>query len=221
MTTIPGGHLAILPPGIAAGSIRVHLLRGQILLLYNKAMQNIELLRQLQLPSVSQLGFVVRDLAAALPAYSALYGIRTWYETDLSGTRFAYKGQEIQQNLRVVLGFWGKMQIELICSYDSTSNLYTDFLAAHEEGLQHVACDVSNLENILAAARRLGVDPIYRSWFTSPGGVTAQCAYLDLRPYGGAMVELVEGRWNGWPVRNTPFSLQLGAWLGQVKTISL
>jgi hypothetical protein len=184
-------------------------------------MEYLEILRELQLPPMTQLGFVVRDITEALPRYAALYGIRTWYETDLAGTRFEYKGQPILQNLRVVLGFWGSLQLELLASYDTTSNLYTDFLAEHGEGLQHVACDVTGIEGRVAMARALGIEPIYRSWFSSPGGVTAVCAYLDLRSHGGAIVEMVEANWRGWPVKNTPFSLMVGAGLGQLKAIKV
>jgi len=109
-------------------------------------LENLEILRQLHLPPVTQLGFVVRKIAEALPRYSALYAVRCWYETDLSGTRYEYRGQPIAQKLRSVLGFWGNMQIELLAPDETTSNLYTDFLAAHGEGFQHVACDVTNLE---------------------------------------------------------------------------
>ena len=182
-------------------------------------MEYLEILHQLKLPAITQLGFVVRNVAESMPKYAALYGVRTWYEADLKGVRAEYKGQPIEQNLQVVLGFLGSLQIELICSHDATSNLYTDFVTAHGEGLHHVACDVPNLESKIAAARQLGIEPIYRTWFRSPGGVVALCAYLDLTPHGGAMVELVEGRLHGLPVRNTPFSLKLGAWLGQMKSI--
>ena len=183
-------------------------------------MEYLEILRELQLPPMTQLGFVVRDITEALPRYAALYGIRTWYETDLAGTRYEYKGQPLLQNLRAVLGFWGSLQIELLASYDTTSNLYTDFLAEHGEGLQHVACDVADLEKRVAMARALGIEPLYRSWFSSPGGVSAICAYLDLRSHGGTLVELVEAHWHGWPVKNSSFSLGVGARLGQVKVIT-
>ena len=65
-----------------------------------------------------------------------------------------------------------------------------------------------------------GSEPLYRSWFSSPGGVSAICAYLDLRSHGGTLVELVEAHWHGWPVKNSSFSLGLGARLGQVKVIT-
>lgn len=87
-----------------------------------------------------QMGYVVRDVDAAMRHWVNVCGVGPWFIADrLPLTRFTYNGQRHDDiHLSIALANSGDMQIELIQQRCATPSMYQEFLAKHPDGgLQH------------------------------------------------------------------------------------
>ena len=90
--------------------------------------------------SLRQMGYVVRDLEAAMQHWVRVCGVGPWFVTDkLVVTKFSYNGQRYDDvHLAIALANSGDVQLELIEQKCGTPTMYQEFLAKHPEGgLQH------------------------------------------------------------------------------------
>jgi Glyoxalase/Bleomycin resistance protein/Dioxygenase superfamily len=89
--------------------------------------------------SLRQMGYVVRDIEAAMRHWVDVCGVGPWFYADrLPLTAFTYRGTRHNDlHVSVALANSGDVQIELIQQRCSTLSMYREFLAAGHEGLQH------------------------------------------------------------------------------------
>jgi hypothetical protein len=95
------------------------------------------------LGAICQVGYVVRDIDAAIEQWIAL-GVGPWFYREQSPmTRFSYYGKVLpadgMPHLSIALANSGDVQIELIQQRNDAPSLYKDMLDAGAEGVQHVA----------------------------------------------------------------------------------
>jgi hypothetical protein len=92
------------------------------------------------LGSVRQVGYVVRDIEAAMGHWAAL-GVGPWfYKAEVVSTEFRYHGVASRlPELSIALANSGEVQIELIQQRCDAPTLYRDTLARNGECAQHVA----------------------------------------------------------------------------------
>ena len=87
---------------------------------------------------IRQMGYVVRDVEAAMQHWIEVCGIGPWYYIDkLPLQDFHYRGQSGDPHLSIGLANSGYVQVELIQQRDDSPTMYQDFLNAGNEGLQH------------------------------------------------------------------------------------
>jgi hypothetical protein len=120
--------------------------------------------KALDLPRVGQLGFVVNDIDQSLPYYASFYNIDTWYEPKYAEKNYWVGGKELDLEQRLVMGFSGKVQIELI-EAAGTGHLYADYLAQRGKGLQHLGFYLSDLAGRRQIAEDLGIPVIISGRF--------------------------------------------------------
>ncbi|MBI3992971.1 MAG: VOC family protein [Candidatus Lambdaproteobacteria bacterium] len=100
---------------------------------------------------ITQNGYVVRDIEAALRKWIDVLGVGPWlYMESVRPRDFLYKGQPAEPEMSIALGNSGDLQIELIQIRNDAPTAYKDFLDAGHEGLQHVSSWPSNYDEILA-----------------------------------------------------------------------
>lgn len=148
------------------------------------------------LGQATQLGFVVRDLEAAMRHWIEVFGIGPFIcmERGVSQPPSItwHRGEPVSVELKLGFAYMGGVQIELIEQTNSASSPYTEFLASGREGLQHLGFLV---EDLAAAKQRIesaGYQPAYEI------RVAAQdmpITYYDTPTLYGPMLELVPARW--------------------------
>lgn len=118
-----------------------------------------------EIPEISQIGFVVEDLEDGMDRFGGLLGVGPWnvYEFEpptLHDTTF--RGEARDQSMTLALAYVGDTMIELIEPKEGES-LYTEHLAEHGEGLHHVACFAfEDPEAVIAAFEENGM-PVVQS----------------------------------------------------------
>ncbi|MFP6745988.1 MAG: VOC family protein [Alphaproteobacteria bacterium] len=104
-----------------------------------------------------QMGYVVRDIDAAMRHWIDVCQIGPWFYVDkLAINDFHYKGQASDPHLSIALANSGEMQVELIQQRDGTPTMYRDFLNAGHEGLQHFSTWPENYDEVYRSALAAG-----------------------------------------------------------------
>jgi methylmalonyl-CoA/ethylmalonyl-CoA epimerase len=138
---------------------------------------------------VVQIAFVVKDIESTAAHWNRKIGVGPFYmlEHVAFGPSF-FRGRPLSLDMSVAIAQWGEVQVELITQHDQSPSIYSEFLAARGEGMQHVGvlCDSLDRELELLGAR--GVQPV--QWGATALGM--RFAYVDTDAHPGAMVELIE-----------------------------
>ena len=138
---------------------------------------------------IRQLGYVVRDLAAAMDAWATKLRIGPWYHNPrLPLDSYRFRGVEYGGlDMTYALANSGDMQIELIEQRCDTPSLYREFLDAHGEGLQHICVWPTDYDTVYARAKANGLVPAQEGHIGS-----IRFAYFEDAMQGGTSLEMAE-----------------------------
>jgi methylmalonyl-CoA/ethylmalonyl-CoA epimerase len=128
--------------------------------------------KQLDLPDLDQVGFVVRDLQQALALYEPLFG--PFSTMDPGPMTYNYRGAQEECNMRLAFGKSGDVEIELI-EWVSGGCPHKEFLDAGREGMHHLRFIVDDLDTQVDAAQAVGYQAIWRKRYREGMAV----AYLE------------------------------------------
>jgi len=139
--------------------------------------------------AVTQNGYVVRDIEAALQHWIEVIGVGPWFYVEHAPIEdFRYQGQPSPVEVSIALANSGTLQIELIQQRNEAPSMYHDFLTAGHEGLQHIAYWTTtfdaDLDRILKAGYRIGQ--------SGQVGTPGRFVYLLTEAHPGTVVELSE-----------------------------
>ena len=147
-------------------------------------MNNVDLsaLKQMQLPNVGQLGFVVSSIAQSLPYYASLFNIDTWYQPKYVQKHFWSGEVDIGSEIDIILGFSGKVQIELVETSFQSENLYTQHIDKYGERLHHLGFYVPNYDDAVARFKQIANPLLLSGDLKTAAGGDAKFAYFDTSP---------------------------------------
>ena len=117
-------------------------------------------LANLGLPPVYQVGFVVRDLDAALAKYEPLFG--PFMLQDYGVQSAVYRGRPCDYVLKTAFGRSGNLEIELI-GWVSGECPQREFLEQGCEGMHHLQFRVDDADAWITKVRAVGYEPIWYS----------------------------------------------------------
>ena len=128
--------------------------------------------QQLELPPIDQVGFVVKDMAAALKLYEPLFG--PFSTMDSGEFEYDYRGKKDISSLKLAFGRSGDLEIELI-QWVSGGTPHKEFIDAGREGMHHLRFRVDDLDQKLAEAEAFGYQAIWQTRY----GEGLAVAYLE------------------------------------------
>jgi hypothetical protein len=139
---------------------------------------------------IRQNGYVVRDIEAAMKHWTEVLGIGPFFYFENAPVQnFCYRGEPSALFASIALANSGPLQVELIQQRNDAPSMYWDFLAAGNEGLQHIAYWTESfdqeLDRLLAAGYRVGQSG-------ESGGPDGRFVYLDTGTHPGTVVEFSE-----------------------------
>ncbi len=149
-----------------------------------------EMRQTLDLPEMSQIGIVVKDLERAIEYYEDTLGFgpftRSGVDFNLVFDYIELRGERVETEFLMGFAALGSLELELIQPVRGPS-LYREFLERGSEGLHHLCFDVDDLDERLKRYRSMGL-PALMEGRTPNGGF----AYLDTEKIGGVIIELVQ-----------------------------
>ena len=136
---------------------------------------------------VRQIGFVVRDLDAAMASWCAL-GVGPWFTIrTMAQPDCRYRGDTCSPTISIGLANSGPMQVELIQPHGDGPSIYHEFLDAGREGFHQLAWWPSDFDAVLRRAEAAGWPMV----FSGSGGVV-RFAYFELEPTISTILEVTE-----------------------------
>ena len=144
----------------------------------------VQTLEQLGLPPIDQVGFVVKDLDAAMARYGPLFGPFT--RMDGSVSEATYRGKIENVELDIGFGHSGELEIEFI-QWKSGASPHREFIENGGEGLHHLRYRVDSADAWIAKLGEIGYFPIWYKAFSAE----ITFAYLE-RAGDPLLVEILE-----------------------------
>jgi hypothetical protein len=125
---------------------------------------------------VAQMGYVVRDIDAAMDAW-VRNGVGPWFYVDeVKADWFRHRGVDSPLRMSVALANSGELQIELIQQRNDAPSMYREFLDSGREGFQHVSYWTTDYQALYDQALSLGYVVGHEG---SIGGEQGRFAYLE------------------------------------------
>lgn len=150
----------------------------------------------MELPPVTQIGVVVKDLDKSMELYSKTFGIGPFDRVfEVVPDKNWYMGEQSPVRLKAGQARWGTMEYELIQPMEGKS-VHQDFLDVHGEGLHHLAVDVRDYDEIVqkmtqARFRELqtmeNYIPLHDAW--------VRASFFDIQDAGGIILEVIHRPW--------------------------
>jgi catechol 2,3-dioxygenase-like lactoylglutathione lyase family enzyme len=145
-----------------------------------------EMRETLDLPEVSQIGIVVRDLEKAVDYYQNLCGLGPFVQPEITFIEKFYDDIPTDFEMNMAFCSLGPVEMELIQPV-TPPTVYHDFIEKRGEGLHHLGFDVQDMEARLNRYREMGIR-VMQMGRTEAGGF----AYLDTETIGGVIIELIQ-----------------------------
>ncbi len=149
---------------------------------------------------VAQLGFVVKDLDAAVEQYWKLFGVGPWHFYTYGAPllkKMSYRGKKVDYRMRIALANIGPLRIELIQPLEGDT-VYAEFVREHGYGIHHLGLLVPNMTEALAHAAEKGLEmTMDGAGFGRDGD--GHYAYLETEALVGTTLELIERPKNRMP----------------------
>ena len=143
-----------------------------------------EVIQQLQLPGVGQIGVVVENVDRAIAFYQSTFGLGPFDVREMGAPNVWDRGEEKPIKARLAFTTLGEVQLELIQILEGDS-FHLEFLREHGEGIHHLGFFVKDFQAKLEQAKAMG----FKVLQTDPFGMAY--AYLDTRQPGGIIFELI------------------------------
>lgn len=141
---------------------------------------------QLNLPPMDQVGFVYKDLDAAIAQYGHMFG--PFEVQDYGSFDYTYRGRSEPAELRIAYGKSGDIEIELI-QWVAGHSPHREFIEAGNEGMHHLRFLVDNVDAMVEQAAAFGWQCIWYNQF-APG---LAMAYME-REDDPLLIEFFENR---------------------------
>jgi len=141
---------------------------------------------KLNLPDVSQIGMVVRDMKKTIQYWEKTLGLGPFVMPKISYEEKLYYGKPVDSEWMMAFCSLGPVELELIQPLKPPT-VYHDFLREKGEGVHHLGFDVKDIDEKLALCKKVGIDIIQ-----SGRGLTARFAYLNTAKVSGIIIELIQ-----------------------------
>jgi hypothetical protein len=165
---------------------------------------------------VGQIGMVVRDAKRSAENFSKLYNIKPWFKAKFAEKETFYRGEQIDFDAEILIGFCGGVEIELIQVNNDVETIYSDILKKQDGGIHHIGFFISGYDSKLAAIKTLGVEPLQWGTLKTTGGAVTRYVYFDTVKTCGTITEYIETKFLGLSIPHTQFMVKISALTGDV-----
>lgn len=142
-----------------------------------------------RLGNIMQMAYVPADLETALNYWTRTIGAGPFFAIEhvkLDGV--LYRGQPLNVDFSMMLGYWGEMQIELIRQHNDAQSIFSAWRNRGGEGLHHVCVLVDDMPSARSACAGAGLQVAQEA--RVPGG--GEVIYVDAIGGPASFVEILK-----------------------------
>ncbi len=139
--------------------------------------------------TVTQIGFIVKDIDLAAEKFSKLTGMEVAARSDTADSdtgAWKYSGRPLGGGMRNLAFRFGNVEVEYIQPYPGDS-AWNEYLETHGEGIHHIAFEVKDLYRVACELEKAGYQRVQEGEFE--GG---RFAYFDTVEDIKTSLELLE-----------------------------
>ncbi|HVN70514.1 MAG TPA: VOC family protein [Desulfomonilia bacterium] len=162
---------------------------------------------------------VVRDAKRSAEHFSKLYNIKPWFQAKFAYKETFYRGEPIDLDAEILVGFCGRVEIELIQVNNDVETIYSDILRKQDGGIHHIGFFISGYDSKLTAMKSLGVEPLQWGTIKTTGGAVTRYVYFDTIKTCGTITEYIETKFLGLRMPHKQFMVKIGELTGDVTRI--
>jgi len=148
--------------------------------------------KQLGLPEVGQVGYVVTDVPSTITYYKDAFGISPWMLLDERPHPCIERGKEVHPLLRIALAYEDSVQLELIQVMEGET-FHLNQVKEGKEEAHHLGFMIQNINKRLDDCHKMGIEILQRGTIKD-SGLTIDYAYLDTVDQVGIIIELLQWR---------------------------
>lgn len=161
-------------------------------------MMGKSVIKQMKLPKLGQIGYVVKDVDKTVSYYRDTLGIRPWMLLDERPEPCLEKGKEVHPLLRIALAYMGTVQVELIQVVEGES-VHLNHPEESQWRVHHLGFMVQDIDKRLDACQKLGIGLLQRGTIRDIGFMV-DYAYLDTVEQAGVVIEFIQWRLGAVPL---------------------
>jgi|GEM_PF-192308 len=168
--------------------------------------------RQLRLPGLGQLGYVVDDINKTIAYYKDIFGIGPWVLLDERPNPCVEKGKDVAPLFKIALAYMGPVQIELIEIAEGES-FHLNHVKGSKGGVHHLGFMVHDLDQRVDACHKIGIEILQRGTIKDKGFII-DYAYLDTADQAGIILEFIRWRLGPIPLPINKLTFNIACWAG-------
>jgi hypothetical protein len=135
---------------------------------------------------IKQVGIVVKDREKSIEQIRSLLGVEAFRIVDLDLPEAIVRGKRTRCRAKLAFAQVGPLEVEFIEPGEGES-IWSEFLEARGEGVQHLGIFVPDLDRNLARLRELGIQELQ-----SGEDDHVRFSYLDTEAIVGVIIELLQ-----------------------------
>jgi methylmalonyl-CoA/ethylmalonyl-CoA epimerase len=150
-------------------------------------------IKKLQLPALSGVGVVVKDIDKAIDYYSETFGIGPFTTIMFKPEKHWVNGKPYPVTLKLAFApMGGSVTLELL--EPLSEGPHKEFLETHGEGLQHLGFNIDNYDEWMIYLKQKGIGILYNAEGDIKGLGYIRAAYIDSQAGkpGNTLIELCE-----------------------------
>jgi hypothetical protein len=141
------------------------------------------------LGGITQVAYVVEDIAASMTEFTRLLNVGPWFVTGpFVPAKGVYRGEPTKMKLTLAVAFSGHLMVELIQQHDDEPSVYRETVAKRGYGFHHFAVPTRDLDAEIQRYEAMG----YKLAFSDVSPRGSRVAYMDSTTAVHGMIELVE-----------------------------
>jgi len=154
-----------------------------------------ELRMKLELPPVSQIVVVVRDVDRVVEHYSSIFGLGPFTVYEFAPEKHWFMEEPSYAKFLMAKAMLGDIELCFMQPLEGES-IHKEFLETHGEGIFNLVFNVPNYDEMFDKFVKAGFKPLARaeSYVETYKGYLKAC-YFDTRSIGGILIEI---RWGSW-----------------------
>jgi methylmalonyl-CoA/ethylmalonyl-CoA epimerase len=153
---------------------------------------------EIELPPISQVVMVVRDVNKVVQLYSSVFGMGPWTVYEFAPEKHWVKEKLTNPKFNMAKVQLGDIELCFMQPFEGES-IHRKFLETHGEGMFNLVFDVPNYDEVFEKFIKAGFEPLARAEsYVEEYKKFLKACYFNTNSTGGLLIEIRQGSKESW-----------------------